>query len=100
MHRIILSYVACLDLRTFSALSHKQDFLKKKQTNIIEHKMRVLIRSTTFVLNTFNPLNAQLNPIFHLLALLVVHNILYISMIRVNPKNSARYYHKLAVVNM
>ena len=42
-----LSFVACLALQYFSALSHKQhDFRKKK---IIEHKMRVLIFSTTFV---------------------------------------------------
>jgi len=32
----------------------------------------------------FNPLNAELNPIFHLLALLVAHHILYVSRIRVN----------------
>jgi len=32
----------------------------------------------------FNPLNAELNPICHLLALLGAHNILHISMIRVN----------------
>jgi transposase len=31
----------------------------------------------------FNPLNAELNPICHLLALLGAHHILYISRIRV-----------------
>jgi len=31
-----------------------------------------------------NPLNAELNPIFHLLALLGTHHILHVSMIRVN----------------
>ena len=31
-----------------------------------------------------NPLNAELNPICHLLALLGAHRILYISKIRVN----------------
>jgi hypothetical protein len=33
-----------------------------------------------------NPLNAELNPICHLLALLGAHHILHISRIRVNSK--------------
>jgi hypothetical protein len=32
----------------------------------------------------FNPLNAKLNPICHLMALLRVHHILHVSRIRVN----------------
>ena len=32
----------------------------------------------------FNPLNAKLNPIFHLLALLGAHHILHVSRIKVN----------------
>jgi hypothetical protein len=32
-----------------------------------------------------NPLNAELNPICHLLALLGAHHILHVSRIRVNP---------------
>jgi hypothetical protein len=35
--------------------------------------------------NVFNPLNAELNPICHLLALLEAHHILYVSRIRVKP---------------
>jgi hypothetical protein len=38
--------------------------------------------------NVFNPLNAQLNPISHLLALLGAHHILHVSRIRVNLLNS------------
>ena len=34
---------------------------------------------------TFSPLNAKLNPICHLLALLVAHHILHFSRVRVNP---------------
>jgi hypothetical protein len=36
----------------------------------------------------FNPLNAKLNPICHLLALLGAHHILHISRISVNPLNA------------
>jgi hypothetical protein len=35
--------------------------------------------------NSINPLNAKLNPICHLLALLGAHHILHVSRIRVNP---------------
>jgi hypothetical protein len=38
------------------------------------------------VLGDFNPINAELNPICHLLALLVAHLILHISRIRVNAE--------------
>jgi len=37
--------------------------------------------------NHITPLNAELNPICHLLALLVAHHILHISRIRVNMQN-------------
>ena len=37
------------------------------------------------VISKFNPLNAELNPICHLLALLGAHRILHISSIRVKP---------------
>jgi hypothetical protein len=38
------------------------------------------------ILDEFNPLNAELNPICHLLALLGAHHILHISRIRVREK--------------
>ena len=45
--------------------------------------------STTIIdsikFNSFNPLNAKLNPFCHLLALLGAHHILHVSRIRVNP---------------
>ena len=37
-----------------------------------------------FICNNFNHLNAELNPICHLLALLGAHHILHVSRIRVN----------------
>jgi hypothetical protein len=44
MRRIILSSVACLALPYFSTLSHKRQDYREK---VIEHKLRVLIFSTT-----------------------------------------------------
>jgi len=35
-----------------------------------------------------NPLNTELNPICHLLALLDAHHILHVSRIRVNPQSA------------
>jgi len=39
-----------------------------------------------YSINTINPLNAKLNPICHLLALLGAHHILHISRIRVKKR--------------
>jgi hypothetical protein len=48
MRRIILSFVACLDLPYFSTLSHTQYDCRKKVT---EYKMCVLVFPTTFASN-------------------------------------------------
>jgi hypothetical protein len=37
------------------------------------------------IISSFNPLNAELNPIHHLLALLGAHHILHVSRIRIKP---------------
>jgi len=49
--------------------------------NIPQLKLHQYVR--TYLYTKFNPLNAKLNPICHLLALLA-HHILHISRIRVN----------------
>jgi len=57
----------------------------------------------TFITNTqFNTLNAQLNPICHLLALLGAHHILHISRIRVNHTRrilSEFYYYLFTLIS-
>jgi hypothetical protein len=42
------------------------------------------------LLDDLNPLNAELNPICHLPALLGVHHILHVSMIRVKERDDTR----------
>jgi len=49
-----------------------------------EDQYTFLIISHSFLLN---PLNAELNPVFHLLALLGAHHILHVSRIRVKMPN-------------
>jgi hypothetical protein len=44
--------------------------------------------SLTGFMNSFNPSNAELNPICHLLALLGAHHILHVSRIRVKTVKS------------
>jgi len=43
-----------------------------------------VLQYITFSVISFNPLNAELNPICHLLALLGAHYILHVSRLRVN----------------
>ena len=44
------------------------------------------------ILLHINPLNAELNPICHLLALLGAHHILHVSRIRVNPIYDSKFF--------
>jgi len=44
--------------------------------------MIVMVTTTMMMIDDFNPLNAELNPICHLLALLGAHHILHVSRIR------------------
>ena len=52
---------------------------------------------TSFLTFSVNPLNAELNPTCHLLALLGAHPILYISRIRVNSVGLCNGYWTLAL---
>ena len=61
----------------------------------------VCCRETTIVLALcINPLNVELNPICHLLALLGAHHILHISSVRVKPclSNKRQYSEKKTVI--
>ena len=48
---------------------------------------QVATKNAGHSLQQINPLNAELNPIYHLLALLGAHHILHISRIRVKSDN-------------
>jgi hypothetical protein len=73
--------VACL-LRVFQ---------KRKSTNqeVMFYQELKSQRPTMDSVSNFNPLNAELNPICHLLALLGAHHILHVSRIRVKACFSA-----------
>ena len=53
-------------------------FLVKQEFYVIKHKQNIVKH------NYINPLNAELNPICHFLAVLGAHHILHVSRIRVN----------------
>ena len=53
------------------------------------HKSVIQACSAPLIFHTINPLNAELNPICHLLALLRAHHILHVSRIRVKHKFTA-----------
>jgi hypothetical protein len=48
-----------------------------------------------FCFSSVDPLNAELNPTCHLLALLGAHHILHFSRVRVNPEKMPEYFPKL-----
>jgi transposase len=52
--------------------------------NVEPHVTVNKIKALSVAQNYFNPLNTELNPICHLLALLETHRILHVSRIRVN----------------
>jgi len=57
-------------------------------------------RSINSLYQIFNPLNSQLNPICHLLALLEAHHILHVSRIRVKLYTQLTFFVWLQVVCM
>jgi hypothetical protein len=70
--------------RVGKVLMHRCYLLYKEKQNTY---LNIIIYSQTF-LCYFNPLNAELNPICHLLALLGGATIVVISRLRVKPEQS------------
>ena len=86
VRHIMSSSVVCPALRYFFILSHKRrDFRKKKLFDIkCVFLFSLQLLSETFLIRRrINPLNAELNPICHLLALLGAHHILHVNRMRV-----------------
>jgi hypothetical protein len=79
-------YLISFDFIAIVIICEKFIFLRHSPYNIIlsSYVLRALFS------NALNPLNAELNLICHLLALLGVHPILHVSMIRVNVWPSLR----------
>jgi len=73
----IINKYLCMAKR--SLLSERPSYIPKDDTPETLH-------------DTFNPLNAELNPICHLLALLGAHPILHVSRIRVNWAIILQYF--------
>jgi hypothetical protein len=65
-------------------VNHIITHVDKKNRNIISWSNFCHGKLAAFI----NPLNAELNPICHLLALLGVHHFLHVSRIRVNKKKT------------
>jgi hypothetical protein len=59
--------------------------IELETTKIYEQRRKFLI-SNKYVAKLINPLNVELNPICHLLALLGAHHFLHVNRIRVNLK--------------
>ena len=73
----------CLYLRMPKSLSTALIF-EMKQLNIHAAYFSFIANKILKGLTKFNPLNAQLIPIYHLLALLGAHHIFHVSGLRVN----------------
>jgi len=103
MSSIILSSMVCIVLPHFSHYLIRCAIFGKRILNLIfsttfvwnishfkknsarYHKCtQVFMYSNRYTCQIFNTLNAELNPICHLLALLGAHHILHVSRIRVN----------------
>jgi len=81
-------FCGCLSRRT---IEYKPVTLHKRVLKFSSWFVRLFALSELL----FNPLNAELNPICHLLALLGTHHILHISRIRVNVNNNVTASHSL-----
>jgi len=68
----------------------KKKYLKAKIEELVKNSKIKNIRDLYRGMNDFKPLNAELNPICHLLALLGAHHILHVSWIRVKKGYQSR----------
>jgi hypothetical protein len=84
----------CWDIISNSATAlffQNNYLLKKKWVQVLPvHIMKSYTGSGVITAIILNPLNAELNPICHLLALLGAHLILHVNRIRVNLGTRAR----------
>jgi len=60
--------------------------VRQRSLRRADHSSRVVLPNVMRLSVIVNPLNAKLNPICHLLALLGAHHVLHVSRIRVKPQ--------------
>jgi hypothetical protein len=69
------------------SLSYERERERERESESVHCKCTTQCSTAHFITTLFNPLNAELNPICHMLALLGAHHILHVSRIRVNVGN-------------
>jgi hypothetical protein len=83
MDDVSLPSVLCAELAMFPLSIFRRSF--------IEENCFIIVYDTVRNYGTINPLKDELNPICHLLALLVAHHILHVSRIRVKNVSGSNF---------